>query len=149
MSCLITGCDKARVYEKNIDLANNKWPLDSIQVYNFEIGNTLDKYNIFINIRNGYAYKYSNLYIKYFILDSTNTIINSNKAELFLMDVKTGRPLGDGIGDIYEHQFQLLGPFVFPKQGKYKIKLKQYMRDEVLDELYSVGVRVEKDQTIN
>lgn len=140
---VIASCDLGRVYEVNKDLPNGKWALDSIQVFKVSIKDRSNKHNILLNIRNGYSYKYSNLYVKYYILDTSNTVLTSNKAELFLMDIKTGKPLGNGVGDIYEHQFKLLEQYDFPYLGDFKIKIKQYMRDPILTEIYSVGVRVE------
>ena len=68
---------------------------------------------------------------------------------MFLMDAKTGRPLGSGIGDIYDHQFELLHDLKFNAAGTYKIILKQYMRKDPLPGILAVGIRVEKKLTVD
>ena len=61
-----------------------------------------------------------------------------------LFDQKTGKPLGDGLGDIYDHKVISSRSFMFPTKGKYTIKLKQYMRQDPLPYIMSMGVSVEK-----
>jgi len=60
------------------------------------------------------------------------------------MDKTTGEPLGDGAGDIFDHQVLGLKNQVFPQNGTYTIKLQQYMRRDPLPGIMAVGVRVEK-----
>jgi gliding motility-associated lipoprotein GldH len=59
------------------------------------------------------------------------------------MDAKTGKPQGTGLGDIFNHQFDLLHGFRFPKTGTYNMTLKQYMRQDPLPDIYSIGLRIE------
>ena len=63
----------------------------------------------------------------------------------YLFDAKTGKPSGkSGIGDLYDHRFLLLQNYQFPKPGKYKIVLEQFMRMDTLPGIVAIGIRVEK-----
>jgi gliding motility-associated lipoprotein GldH len=63
----------------------------------------------------------------------------------YLFDAKSGEPKGkSGIGDLYDHRFLLLQNYQFPRPGKYKIILEQFMRMETLPGIVAVGVRVDK-----
>lgn len=137
------SCDSKRVFEANVDLPKRDWHIDSIPAFRFRVEDASKPYNLLINLRNSEAYPYYNLYLRYYLLDSTQREIKSQQVELILMDPKTGKPTGDGLGDIYSHKYQLLGNFVFPKQGEYVVKLKQYMRQDPLPEINSVGIRLE------
>jgi len=61
-----------------------------------------------------------------------------------LMNPKTGEPLGAGAGDIFDHQFLALPHQHFARPGTYKLTLEQYMRQNQLPGIMSVGVRVAK-----
>jgi len=141
---LLCACDDKRVFEDNRDLASKSWYVDSVLTFQFEVKEPEKPYNLLINIRNSENYPYYNLFQRYYLSDSSGQELKSQQTELILMDPKTGRPLGKGLGDIYSHQFELLGNFTFPKKGKYTIKLKQYMRENPLPEVYSVGFRLEE-----
>lgn len=138
------ACDSKRVVEANEELPKRNWYIDSIPSFRFKVEDASKQYNLLINVRNTESYPYYNLYLRYYLLDSTEKEIKSQQVELILMDPKTGKPTGDGLGDIYSHQYQLLGNFMFPKQGEYVVKLKQYMRQDPLPEINSVGIRLEE-----
>lgn len=139
----ICSCDKNRVYEENHDLDSKSWYIDSVQAFSFKIEDVKKPYNVLINVRNSESYPYYNLFLRYYLTDSLGKELKSQQVELMLMDAKTGKPEGKGIGDIFSHQFGLLNGYIFQKPGTYTLKLKQYMRQDPLPEVYSVGIRVE------
>ena len=57
-------------------------------------------------------------------------------------DVKTGKPRGSGLGDMYSHQYTIFKGVRFPKMGKYQISLEQYMRTDTLKGVISVGASI-------
>jgi len=140
---LVSSCDKTRVYEENHEMKERGWYIDSLQRFSFQINDASKPYNVFINIRNSDQYPYYNLFLRYYLTDSLGNELKSQQLELMLMDAKTGKPQGTGLGDIFNHQFNLLHGFRFPNSGTYTIMLKQYMRQDPLPNIYSVGVRVE------
>src|SRR5687768_11715438 len=149
LSCLLltlalSSCDPNRVFEKNKDFKDNSWAIADIQEYKFDIKDTSKKYAIYFNIRNAIFYEYYNLYLKHTLIGPDGKEISTNLHELFLMDKTTGEPLGDGAGDIFDHQVLGLKNQVFPQTGTYTIKLQQYMRRDPLPGIIAVGVRVEK-----
>lgn len=141
---LVCSCDKNRVFEENHDLASKSWYIDSTQAFSFKIEDVSKRYNLQINVRNSEAYPFYNLFLRYYLTDSLGKELKSQQLEMLLMDAKTGKPEGKGLGDIFSHQFGLLKAYTFPHNGTYTIKLKQYMRQDPLPEVYSVGIRVEE-----
>jgi gliding motility-associated lipoprotein GldH len=140
----LISCDKARVFEENHELDSKNWYVDSVQTYRFSVSDVSKSYNVLINLRNSDSYPYYNLFLRYYLSDSLGKELKSQQLELLLMDAKTGKPQGKGLGDIYTHQFDLLKNYTFQKPGSYQIKLKQYMRQDPLPEINSVGIRVEE-----
>lgn len=138
-----SSCDSSRLYEENKDI-NSYWLSDSIASFNFDISdNTLD-YNVFFSVRNGVDFPHSNLYFKYFLKDSLGATIESDLINFQLFNAKSGYPLGNGIGDMFEHQYELLTKYQLTNTGVYELSFQQYMRYDSLPEIYSVGFRVEK-----
>ena len=143
----LISCDKARVFEENHEFNSKNWYVDSVQTYQFTVSDVSKPYNVLINLRNSDSYPYYNLFLRYYLADSLGKELKSQQLELLLMDAKTGKPQGKGLGDIYTHQFDLLKNYTFQKPGSYQIKLKQYMRQNPLPEINSVGIRVEEVST--
>jgi gliding motility-associated lipoprotein GldH len=71
-------------------------------------------------------------------------VIHQKLDELVLFDPSTGKKLGEGLGDVYDHKILAFKGFSFPKKGKYKIQVKQYMRQNPLADIVSVGFTIEK-----
>ena len=140
---LAFSCDKERVFEDTSSFKNGYWLADSIKSFDFVIDNPNDEYNLYLSIRNGREYPHSNMYINYTIRDSTTAILDEELRNFQLFHQKTGYPLGNGSGSVYEHVFEILIGYHFPDSGRYTLNLEQYMRYDSLPEVYSVGVRVE------
>lgn len=140
----LAACDRDRVFEQNKNIASNAWHIDSVATFNFEIADTSIAYDVYYNVRNSLDYPFYNLYVSYYLEDSTGKQLSTNLHEMELMDAQTGKPFGKGLSNIYDHQFLALQNLKFPYAGKYTFKIKQYMRQDPLPEIYSVGIRVEK-----
>jgi gliding motility-associated lipoprotein GldH len=141
---ILIGCDEQRVFEKNVDLAGNQWYIDTVPSFSFRIDDVSIPYNIYYNVRNAVNYPYYNLYVTYYLQDSSGKQLSSALQNLLLADAKTGKPLGDGLGDIFDHQILSLKEYRFPYAGTYTFRIRQYMRQDPLPLIMSVGVRVEK-----
>lgn len=139
----MSSCDVNRVYEKNSDLEGRIWLEDSMIEFDVRLDDASLPYNLYTNVRNGSAYSFYNLYVQYAIVDSTGREIKKSLENLILFDPKTGEPYGSGLGDVFDHQIPILNNYYFPDEGSYKVRLQQYMRRDTLEEVYSVGVRVE------
>jgi gliding motility-associated lipoprotein GldH len=140
----ISSCDKNKIYESNHDLVGNQWYVDTIPSFSFQISDTTSTYKLSLNLRNSVAYPYYNLFLRYTLEGPDGVQLTSRQMEVLLMDSKTGRPLGSGSGDIFDNQFPFLENYVFQSSGRYKVTYKQYMRQDPLPEIMSVGLKVEK-----
>ena len=139
----LSSCDDQRVFEENRELKSTNWFIDSVQTFTVKVEEINKPYNVLLNLRNSSSYPYYNLFLRYYLLDSTKKELKSQQLELLLMDPTTGKPTGDGLGDIYAHEFSLLKNYTFPKAGTYTVTLKQYMRQDPLPEIHSIGIRLE------
>ena len=146
LTLVLSSCNKNRIFEQNHDFENNSWPIAAIQEFKFEVKDPSKKYAIYFNVRNAVFYEYYNLYLKHVLIGPDGKQISTNLHELYLMDKKTGKPLGDGAGDIFDHQILALKDQTFAKPGTYTIKLQQYMRRDPLPGIMAIGVKVEMQE---
>lgn len=135
--------DPLRVYEKNVDFNNKIWVVDDIPVFEFEISEPRRTYNLYYNVRNSVSYPYHNLYVKYSLEDTLGNVISSKLQNMDLFDPVTGKPHGEGLGDIFDHRVLAVTAEEFKNPGTYRFKLQQFMRQDTLPMILSVGLRVE------
>lgn len=143
----LTSCkDSNVVYEQTKDIENGKWKVADTYNCGFDIENVNQKYDISYIIRNSSKYAFYNLYVTYYLEDDKGKVISSSLQNLQLLDAGTGEPFGSGLGDLYEHEIVALAEFKFPQKGKYKFKVKQYMRQDPINEIFTVGARIKKGE---
>jgi gliding motility-associated lipoprotein GldH len=141
---LFACSDPHRVYEQNTDFSKNLWLADSVVQFEFEITESDLNYNLYYNVRNSISYPYHNLYVLHTLEDSLGTTLSSALQNMDLFDPITGAPLGDGLGDIFDHRILAVSNQRFPENGLYRFKIQQFMRQDSLPLILSVGLRVEK-----
>ncbi|MBX9850773.1 MAG: gliding motility lipoprotein GldH [Cytophagaceae bacterium] len=141
-----TACDGARIYETNLDTDEDNWKAQDTLKFEFEVEDNNIPYRLSYNVRYKNDYPFYNLFTKYIIKDSSGKVLTTPALpeDMYLFDVKTGKPYGTGLGDIYDHRISFLKEYKFPYAGKYKLQVLQYMRDQPLPGIVSFGVRVEK-----
>ncbi|NVO31061.1 gliding motility lipoprotein GldH [Hymenobacter lapidiphilus] len=144
---LLVACDPAEVYEKNIDLTSPAgdpyvWAVQNKPTFEFEITDPAPRYDVFLNVRNTADYSYYNLYARVTLTGPDGQIISRKLHDMNLMDPKTGEPLGNGSGDIFDHRILALPNQEFSQPGTYRVQLEQYMRQDQLPGVMAVGVRV-------
>ncbi len=138
------ACDSQTVYSEYTDIDEGRWTIKNAPSFTFRITDPTISYNIYYNLRNSVSYPYYNLYLTRYLLDSAGKELESRLDELILMDPKTGKPLGDGLGDLFDHKVVMKRNYRFPKAGSYTIRIRQYMRQDPLPDVQSVGISVEK-----
>ena len=143
---LLSACDHSRVYEQNTDFDKRYWMVSEKPEFEFTIDKPADRYTLYGNIRNTVSYPYARVFLNYYLLDSTGTEIQKQLVTQYLFDPKSGKPYGtSGLGDIYDHRFELLKDYQFKHRGRYKIRFEQLMRVDTLQGILAVGLRVENN----
>ena len=145
-AAILISCDKDRVFENNREFEDLTWKVTEEPRFEFNISDTTFRYNLYYNVRNSLVYPYARIFITYHLYDSMGKELAKKLVYNDLFDQKTGRPLGEsGLGDLYDHQFPILLHHRFYASGKYSVKLDQYMRQDTLQGVIAVGIRLEKD----
>jgi gliding motility-associated lipoprotein GldH len=141
LASFITGCETIDVFEKNVRIPNQEWSNAFKPEIAFDISDTSSLYNIYVVLRHTDAYRYKNIYLNIY----TQVPGDSMLKQLVDLQLATDDKgwLGSGMDDIFEHRIRITQG-KFQKAGLYKFKLEQIMREEPLQHVMNVGIRVEK-----
>lgn len=150
---LAVGCDSKAVYDEYKPVAN-KWHKDTLANFNFKAPDTINNYNLYVNLRNTNDYKFSNLFL---IVEFNYPNGKAVKDTLeYKMAAPNGKLLGTGFSDIKENKLWYRGyedSFRFSEEGDYKVTIQHAMRDngdvngvENLEGITDIGFRVEQAQ---
>ena len=142
-SFIFIGCDSRRIYEGKKDFNEGFWVFNNPAEFEFEIADIEKRYNLVFNIRNSAKYQYQNIYLQYYLEDSTGRLLSKELKNIQLFNTITGVPLGKGLGDIYDVERTFLENYVFSNPGRYQLRIDQFMRQDSLPEILAVGLRVE------
>ncbi|WOC41251.1 gliding motility lipoprotein GldH [Polaribacter sp. HL-MS24] len=143
------SCSSDVVYTSYTAVENNSWDTHKKITFNFSITDTISKQNVFINIRNNNAYKYSNLFLITELVFPNNTrVIDTLEYE---MADRRGKFLGKGFTETKENKLFYKEEKIFPISGAYSFHVRQAMRKngrtegvKTLEGILSVGLSIEK-----
>jgi gliding motility-associated lipoprotein GldH len=143
LSFSFTACKKLDVYEKNSSIPQYKWQYNLKPTFEFNIEDTTSSYMIYVVLRHTDAYRYNNIWLNIgtqFPDDSTRY----QRFELTLGNDAKGWE-GTGMDDIWEIRKVITnGPVKLSRKGLYKFTVAQIMRENPLEHMMSVGIRVER-----
>lgn len=151
ITCIVfSSCDSNRVFDEYKSVPN-QWNKDSIISFNVTAPDSINNYNLYVNLRNNNAYKYSNLFLIVEINYPNGKTIKDTLE--YKMADPTGKLLGSGFTDVKENKLWYKGfkdPFVFNELGEYKINIQHAMRQngqvngiENLEGVTDIGFRIE------
>ena len=144
------SCQQSKSFDRYTSISEH-WDKQQIIKYDFIAPDTINPYNLFVNLRTTSAYKFSNLFL-IVELDYPNGKVTKDTLE-YLMAKPNGELLGSGFTSVKEHKLYFKGyddSFVFREEGTYKIQIQQAMRQRgepngvaQLDGIIDVGFSIE------
>jgi len=140
---LLPACNKGVLYQKYISIPGQQWDMKSPVTFKVNIDDTVNYYNIFVNVRNADSYTYSNLYL-FIDITAPNKITERDTLQCILADPNTGRWLGEGLGDIWDNKIPFKYNTRFPRKGEYTFTYTQAMRDDKLSMIMDAGLTVQQ-----
>jgi gliding motility-associated lipoprotein GldH len=131
------------VFEKNVPIPNHRWESSFTPEISFTIEDTASVYDIFLVLRHTDAYHYNNIWIKATVLEPGSTQSKSGQYNLILATNQKGW-LGSAMDDIYENRVLIQPDTKFKKPGSYRMIIEQIMREDPLQQVLNVGIRVQR-----
>lgn len=142
---LSVSCNQGVLYEKDISIENHTWSIEDTLNFVVNIPDSLSFYDLNINVRNGGRYAFSNLFVFVEILGPSGNFLKDT-IELTLAN-SLGEWYGKGLGDIKSVSLPYRRNARFSLPGIYKFKMVQGMRQEDLEQIFDIGLRIEKSKT--
>ncbi|WP_100613751.1 gliding motility lipoprotein GldH [Confluentibacter citreus] len=147
-SFVFVSCDPNRVYDEYKSLPKT-WNKDSIISFKINPPDSLNQYNLFVNLRNTNEYKYNNLFlIVEMVFPHGKTIKDTLE---YKMADPTGKLLGTGLTDIKENKLWYKENIIFNESGPYRVNIQHAMRENGkvngvvdLEGITDVGFRIER-----
>jgi gliding motility-associated lipoprotein GldH len=145
---ILIACTTGNLYEKVQPVPRHQWSSNYKPRFTFDISDTTTPYRLFVIFRHSEKYNFNNVWLRLGIQSPDSTQMSSVQYELPLATNEKGW-LASGMDDLYEHRIAITpgsGNFYFKKPGTYTFEMQQLMREEPLQEVYNIGLRVERVQ---
>ncbi len=124
---LIQACQSDMIYNKYVSIEKNEWGKELVLEFEIPVQDTVNSYNLFINLRNTKDYGFSNLFlITQMTFPDQSKVIDTLEYE---MTDAAGHFLGSGFSDIKENKLFYKNNVRFQEPGNYLFQVKQAMRN--------------------
>jgi gliding motility-associated lipoprotein GldH len=141
--CSLMACNQIELFEKNTPIPKLSWNNNFEARGTFNITDTLALYNVFVVLRHTDTYQYNNIWLNVG-LQAPGDSMKMQKINLSIGSDAQGWE-GVGMNDIWEVR-KLIARLPL-KKGDYNFKIGQMMRDNPLQRIMSVGLRLEKTKS--
>jgi gliding motility-associated lipoprotein GldH len=141
---MLASCRKIDLFEKTVAIPKQAWSSTFKPEFRFNIKDTTVPYRVFITLRHNDQYNYNNIWVN-LVTKSPGDTTRQVQYELPLAS-KQGW-LGAGMGDIYDHRIAITPQdqdLYFRRSGEYIFTLEQVMREDPLQNVLDIGIRLEK-----
>lgn len=137
-SLMLIACQKEAVYT-HFESLPGTWSADSTLVFHPVLSDSVNEYQVLINIRHTDRYPYQNLWL-FVDLQRDSILLRRDTIEAQMANER-GEWQGQGISQYALTLLYLEGQTL--TQGEYTVSIQQGMRTEKLPGITEVGVRVE------
>lgn len=143
VTLLSVSCqNEVTLVDSNQKTNDLKWSYADRMRIPVKVGDTKMAYTLYLNLRHTGDYKYSNIFI---IIHQTGPDgKKTSERKEFTLALPDGEWLGKSSGSLYSHQMIFRKNYHFPQKGTYIFELEQNMRDNPLQELSDIGIRIEE-----
>lgn len=133
------SCDKGIVYQQNVKIEQESWTYDAPLLYEFEVKDTTEYYELVTNIEYDHDFSYENFYVK------ITTEFPSGKSAFDVVSFQLANKMGGWIGDCSskncDTELILQNRFRFKEIGAHKLYIENYSRDD-LDGLNAISLKL-------
>jgi gliding motility-associated lipoprotein GldH len=140
--CLLcAACTNKAVYHQYQAIDHFVWEKDREYYFTFMIDDAQAAYHLTFEVRNNNLYPYQNLWL-FCAEEPPAGNIRRDTMECMLADA-FGQWYGDGIS-LFQTGFPLRTAYRFPMPGQYTFSFRQGMRNDALQGIQEIGLRIEK-----
>ncbi|MGJ8683168.1 MAG: gliding motility lipoprotein GldH [Nonlabens sp.] len=150
LSCLtLVSCDQNLVDSQSVAFNDAQWDLLEAPVFEIQPVDTINSYDMFLNLRNNHDYAYRNLFLIAEMKFPHGKIVTDTLE--YEMATPQGAFLGTGYSDVYENKLWYKEGVRFRESGTYQLTLRHAMRKNgsvdgiaQLEGILDIGYSIEK-----
>jgi gliding motility-associated lipoprotein GldH len=145
---IFSSCQTIDLYEKTADIPGHAWKSSFKPSFSFTVKDTTAAYQIYLTLRHDDKYSFNNIYVNVTTVQPGDDSIYTIRQDLRLANDEKGWGYsGIGMDDIWDHSLPLTPTnrlFYFRRPGTYTFTVEQLMRQDPLEHVYNVGLRLIK-----
>ena len=146
---LLGSCQTIDLYEKNVPVPGHAWRTAFKPQFRFQIRDTSTSYNIYVVLRHNERYNYNNIWVNISTQVPGDTMIRKAQYELPLANNEGWIGKETAMDDLYEHRVRITPKEgIRMKSGEYLFTIEHIMREDPLEHVMNVGLRVEKTEKL-
>ena len=138
----ITSCDSKKIFEKHIHIERITWNRFDVKTFNVDIKDISATYDFYIAIRHHTEVPFKSITVS-FTLYTPSGESRIMEHEINLRD-REGKPLGDGLGDLWDLEYPAWPDFKFTEPGICRVEISSTMSQADLPGIMQVGLIVRK-----
>lgn len=144
---ILNSCTQLSLYERSVAIPKHRWHSHFVPSFDCSIKDTTARYDIALILRHRDLYRYNNIWLNITVTgpDQKKYSFDTEKQ----LGTNENGWLGSGMDDIYEHRISLQKDLLthgisLRNPGHYNFQIKQIMREDPLEYVMNVGIRIEK-----
>ncbi|MFP4488769.1 MAG: gliding motility lipoprotein GldH [Bacteroidales bacterium] len=141
-SAITVSCSPGDVYTDSRKIPEYSWDKDHELQLKADIQDTISTFDINLVIRTNNNYPYRNIFLFIKTLSPAGQSI-TDTVEYYLADEK-GNWYGSGLGDVNDLSVPFKTSVTFPGSGSYTFNIRHGMREEKLEGVTDIGIRINK-----
>lgn len=137
-----TACDATGIYNETRETENEVWAYESPLRFDVNVEDTVNLHDVVVNLRTSKTYEYSNLWLFVeFNYPTGHSYTDTIECPLAYPD---GRWVGSSGPGYINTAVIIKKDLIFPVSGEYNINIRHGMRDDSLNEIKTVGLRIQR-----
>lgn len=137
---LLAACDSDVYFMKTEVIEESSWAFDDPKIFEFDIKDTTQRYDLILTLSHSVDYLYENLYVKIYTTFPTGNTIE-DKVSLELAD-KLDQWEGKCKGNKCKVSILLQENIYFKEAGDYNIKMEQFNRISPLQGIEKLTLKI-------
>lgn len=138
---MLVSCGEEAMYDEFVRVPNHGWNADSAVTFDVLVNDTNANYAVYVRIRHNANYPYQNLYL-FRSIESAEEEVHHDK-----VNYQVAKPSGEWLGDGFGALKTIEAPYSrstlrFNKKGTYRFKFTQGMREDVLQGIEEIGLKI-------
>jgi len=137
-------CTTIDLYERTVPVPGHAWSSTFKPSFDFTIKGSSARYDVYLILRHNEKYGFNNIYLNLLVKIPGVDSVMKLRREVVIAD-NEGWKAASGMDDIYEQRLPL-AEIPAMKPGNYNFTLEQIMREDPLQHVLDVGIRIERKQ---